>query len=133
MHRGQAGELVFHGEQVLERTKRHGDETKSLSQSKLAHIPLHQALNTGLHHLRLPCEIHLTDCQHAWRGVEPYNLSAGLGRRNQHPPGATANLEYWARYTLRHRHKEGNILPIGVRDNMIIELRYESLGVVSTC
>src|SRR5438093_2052612 len=133
MHRRQAGELVFHSEQVLEWTKRHGDETKSLSQIKLPHIPLHQALDPGLHRSRLASEMRLTDCQHAWRGVEPCNLDAGLGRRDQHPPGATANLEHWARCTLRHRHKEGHILAMGIGDNVIIELRYERLGIVSTC
>src|SRR5262249_17405949 len=125
MHRRQASELVFYAEQVLERTKRHGDETKSLSQHKLAHISLHQALDIGLHHLRLPREFRRAEGQHAGRGVEPYNLNASLGCRYQHPPGATANLEYWARYTFGHLNEEGHIRAIGIGDNMIIELRYE--------
>src|SRR6185503_17287201 len=127
----ETGQLVFHGQQVLEGTKRERGQGEPAAELEVAHVGLDE-LHPLLHGLGFVLQVLATDGEHVGGQVEADDLDARAGRRNEDAPGSASELQDRTSRLTRRLHEKRDVQPASIRRDVVVQLGDQRVLLVVT-
>ena len=112
------------------RQRERGSHSRQAREVEMPHVGFDE-LRPRLHGLGLARQFLSTSRQHRRARVQSDDLGGRLRRGNQNPARTAADLEYRPTRVARHLNEEGDILPLAVGCDVVVELCHQPILIVT--